>query len=72
MKHGKKATPPGPLVDPNATHSVLHSCGHHRTYTDLPKFDPDGLRAEVEARRARPCRACKERAKPRVPKGGGG
>jgi hypothetical protein len=63
MKHGKNALPPGPLPDPGQTRTVKHSCGHPRTYTDLPKFAPSSVDAEVETRAARPCRGCRNNAK---------
>jgi hypothetical protein len=63
MKHGKKAKPPGPIIDPNNTQAVRHACGHSRTYTDLPKFDMPALAAEVTARQQRKCRACQNASK---------
>jgi len=53
-----------PLADPNTTQTVKHSCGCVKTYDGLgPKFDLEGIKAEVAAREARPCKVCRLKAK---------
>jgi len=52
--------------DPRSTQTVTHSCGHTRTYTDLPKFDPIGVQNEVEILKARVCSTCNKQAKDKI------